>query len=94
MHIVAAILCLLIAGILVSVVVDGWWTMPGWVIGLAIVTTLVMIVSAARTYVTGVRRKRMTEGPRTKIVLTDVPPPPPHSHSHSHSNGRHRASGE
>ena len=90
MHIIEAIFCLLIAGILASVAIDGWATMPGWVIGLAVVTTLVLIASAARIYTRGVLRKRKAEGPRTKIVLTDVPPPPPRAHSHN----QRRASGE
>jgi hypothetical protein len=88
-HILAAILCVLIAVVLASVVVDGWWVMPGWVIGLAVVTTVVMIASAVRIYATGVRRKQKVEGPRTKIVLADVSAPPPRSHStgHRHASG-------
>jgi hypothetical protein len=87
-HNVAAILCLLLAIVLSSVIVEGWGTMPGWVIGLAVVTTLVLIASAARTYASGAARRRKAEGPRTRIVLADVPAPPPRAHA------RRRASGE
>jgi hypothetical protein len=80
-YIIASILCVLIAAALAFVFIDGWETMPGWVSGLALVTTCLMLVSAARVYAMGVRRKRLAEGPRTKIVLADVPPPP-------RSNGR------
>ena len=69
MHIAGAIICVVIAGILVSFVVDDWNAAPTWVSGLALVTTVVLLVSAARIYMAGVRRKRVIEGPRTKIVL-------------------------
>jgi hypothetical protein len=75
-HIVGSIGCLIIAGILASVVFGDRDPLPGWVETLAIVTMGIMLVCAVRIYLRGVQRKRVTEGPRTKIVLTDVPPPP------------------
>jgi hypothetical protein len=79
-YIVGAILCLLVGGVLVSVVVDDWRTMPGWVSGLALFTTALLVASAVRLYLSGVMRRRKEEGPRTKIVLTSVPAPPPRPH--------------
>ena len=76
MHIAGAIVCVLIAGILVSFVVDEWDSAPTWVSGLALVTTIVLLVTAARVYVSGARRKREFEGPRTKIVLEPSSPSP------------------
>ena len=76
------------AGILASVLFGNHDPLPGWVTALAIVTMGIMLVSAVRIYALGARRKRETEGPRTKIVLADVPPPPsPPARQRSVSNG-------
>ena len=75
MHIAGAITCIVLAGILISYVVDDWNNAPTWVSGLALLTTVVLLVSAARIYLTGVRRRRETTGPRTKIVLEPSTPP-------------------
>lgn len=80
MYIVGTIGCLIIAGMLASVIFGNHDPLPSWVTALAFVTMVVMLVSAARIYTLGVRRKRATEGPRTKIVLTDSGAPPPRSH--------------
>jgi hypothetical protein len=76
-HVVGAILCLLVAAVLTSVVVDDWSSSPGWVTGLALVATVVLVASSVRVYLDGARRKRETEGPRTKIVISEITPPPP-----------------
>jgi hypothetical protein len=76
-HIIGSIGCLIVAGILATVVFGNHDPLPGWVVTLATVTMGIMLVSAARIYVLGARRKRAVEGPRTKIILTDLPPPPP-----------------
>jgi hypothetical protein len=72
-HIAAAIICIVVAGVLASVVIDDWDSVPQWVNGLAVLATIVLVASAVRIYQAGVRRKRQTEGPRTKIVIADVP---------------------
>ena len=72
LHTAGAIGCVVIAGVLVSFVVDDWNAVPAWVNGLALLTTVVLLVSAVRVYLAGMRRKREATGPRTKIVLSDV----------------------
>ena len=78
-YIIGSLGCLIIAAILASVVFGSHDPLPGWVNALAIATMGIMVVCAGRIYVLGARRKRDTEGPRTKIVLTDLPTPPPRS---------------
>jgi hypothetical protein len=68
-HIFGAILCVLIAGVLASVVVNDWSSNPGEVTLLAAIAAAIMLVSAARIYLTGARRRQRAAGPRTKIVL-------------------------
>jgi hypothetical protein len=75
-HILGAIGCLVLALVMASVVFLDHDPLPDWVNALATVTMGIMLVSAARIYVLGARRKRETEGPRTRIVIADVPPPP------------------
>jgi hypothetical protein len=87
-HIVGAIICVLIAAALTSVVANDWSATPGWVCGLALIATVALLASAARIYLAGARRKRVVEGPRTKIVLVDVPAPPPRPRSRVASAGR------
>ena len=77
MHIAGAIVCATLAGILMSYVVEEWDGAPAWVNGLALVAIVVLLVSAARIYLSGARRKRQMEGPRTKIVLEPSSPPAP-----------------
>ena len=76
-YIAGSIGCLIVAGVLASVLFGSHDPLPDWVNALAAVTMGIMLVSAARIYMLGVRRKRETEGPRTRIVLGDLPQPPP-----------------
>ena len=76
-HILGAILSLAIAAIVSSVLLSEHQVLPGWVILLCVVAIVVMVANAVRVYRNGVERIRRTEGPRTRIVLSDSSPPPP-----------------
>lgn len=91
MHTLAAILCVILAFVVMTFVVDEWQTAPGWVLGLSLIGTLVLLVNAARLYLKGAQRREKTEGPRTKIVLADIEAP--HSPTPARSKARQQASG-
>ena len=78
-YVAGALLCLAIAVLLGSVVIGEWNEMPGWVLGLGIAATVVLVTCAWHLFMRGWQRKQMLEGPRTRIVMTDVPTPPKRS---------------
>lgn len=75
-HVAGSLLCLAIAVLLGSVVTGEWDEMPGWVLVLGIAAAAVLVACAWHLFVRGWQRKQMLEGPRTRIVMTDVPTPP------------------
>jgi hypothetical protein len=74
-YVFGSLSCLALAAILVAVVIgDG--DLPRWLATLGWISAGILVVNAVRLMLRGMNRRRVLEGPRTRIVMTDVPEPP------------------
>jgi hypothetical protein len=76
MHQAQSFGCFLAAIALVWIVNNDYETLPGWVSVMALVTAFLLVVNSVRVLRRGALRKRIYDGPRTKIVIAPIPPDP------------------
>jgi hypothetical protein len=82
-QVVGSILCLVVAGLLGSVILQERESLPTWVVVLAGASTVMMIATAVRLAIEAKRRHHVMLGRRTKIVIA---PPDTKSRRSRHSN--------
>ena len=68
-HILGSLTCLIVALMLANVLAQDGEGMPTWVLGLGITGVVVLLVSAWRVFRSGLQRKYVAEGPRSRIVI-------------------------
>ena len=68
-QVVGSILCVVVAGLLGSVILQERESLPTWVVVLAGASTLMMLATAVRLLVEARRRHHILLGRRTKIVI-------------------------
>jgi hypothetical protein len=83
-QVVGSILCLVVAGLLGSVILQERESLPTWVILLAGASTVMMLATSVRLAFEAKRRHHIMLGRRTKIVIA----PPETRTRPSRSSGR------
>ena len=68
-QVVGSILCVVVAGLLGSVILQERESLPTWVVVLAGASTVMMLATAARLLIEARRRYQVMLGRRTKIVI-------------------------
>ena len=69
-QLVGSVLCVVVAGLLGSVILQERESLPTWVVVLAGASTVMMVATAVRLVIEARRRRQILLGRRTKIVIT------------------------
>jgi hypothetical protein len=73
-QVVGSILCVAVALLLGSVILQERESLPMWVVVLAGASALMMLATAVRLVFEAKRRYQIVQGPRTKIVIAPAHP--------------------